>query len=78
MEGEQNDATTDGELVSAMTPVEKRLFIFAFVILVASIAAASVFFSLDDAGKKEAQKRSDSMKEPVTPTAPAQSQETAN
>lgn len=67
-EGEKNDATADGELVPAMSPVEKTVFIFAFVILVASVASASVFFSLENAGRKGAEKQS--VKEPVAPPPP--------
>lgn len=64
-EGEPDDATTDGELVAAMSSVEKTLFIFAFVILVASLAGASVFFSLENAGKKIP--RTQSPKQPGVP-----------
>jgi|AGTN01.1.fsa_nt_gi hypothetical protein len=67
-EGEPNDATTDGELVAFFSPAERSVFIFAFVILVASIAGASIFFSLENAGKKDALKQSG--KEPLSRTAP--------
>jgi len=71
-DGEPDDATTDGELVAAMSSAEKTLFIFAFVILVASLAGASVFFSLENAGKKIPETQ---VKEPVPEPPPPESKE---
>jgi hypothetical protein len=72
MEVDSNDATADGELVAVMSATEKSLFIFAFALLVAIIAGASVFYNLENAGKVE--QKVVAPEKPVEPaqTAPAQ------